>query len=513
MLIPIGLAAALALAQVPPPDAPLRASAELRAARDAIRDRESKALVEVADRLGGEASRSIRARLDPPPDPDGSSRFVPLAEILPPPGPKSALPAEVGPIRAAAAKAFFDLASRGLGADPPHLALADECLREVVARDPGHAGAHRLLGYLPHGGGWATPFAVDKQKRGFVVHPTFGWVEADWVPHLDRGDLPAPRVAGRPTRWLPVAEADELRREFAKGWQISTEHFLVVTNVPLSEAIDFGRRLEALYDLFFSIMADVIGPDLPLHQLARKPGEAPGLPKRTHQVWYFADKEQYIRCLQPVQGEGVRDNLGTYLPAREAKAYGKGGKSFFFRDPGGQLDVTETLYHEVSHQLLFESGVADRYDPARGQFWVLEGLGTYFETLRPQPDGSLRYGGLVGRRIEVAQERLVAKKEFIPIGRLTSMNKFVFNGGGGGDIYLNYVEAMALTVYLMQAHDRRHREGFLDYARDAYRGRVHGNVGRKLDDRLGTSFAELDRDFLAYIRPAAVARPATTGGR
>ena len=38
---------------------------------------------------------------------------------------------------------------KALKANPPRLALADECLRAVVARDPDHAEAHRLLGYRP----------------------------------------------------------------------------------------------------------------------------------------------------------------------------------------------------------------------------------------------------------------------------------------------------------------------------------------------------------------------------
>ena len=83
--------------------------------------------------------------------------------------------------------------------------------------------------------------------------------------------------------------------------------------------------------------------------------------------------------------------------------------------------MTETLHHEVSHQLLFESAGADRYDPKNGHFWVFEGLGTYFETLRPQTDGTLQIGGLVGKRIEVAQDRMIAQHEYIPIGRLASL--------------------------------------------------------------------------------------------
>ena len=311
-----------------------------------------------------------------------------------------------------------------------------------------------------------------------MLHPKFGWVEKDWVPHLDRGELPAPGSPGKPTRWLPAAEADALRREFDRGWQIRTEHFAILTNVPLAEAIDFGRHLEAFDELFTSLMADVIGPaDLPLAKLAKDPKLSPDKlpPKKPHRVNYYADKEEYVDVLSPLQGADIRTSLGIYLPAKELRA--KEGISFFYRDPGGQLAETETLFHEVSHQLLFEM-TPGKYDPERANYWVYEGLGTYFETVRPQPDGSLRVGGLVGKRIAVAQDRVIGRREFVPIGRMASYNKFLFNAGNGGDIYLNYAEAMALVVFFMDADAGRYREDFLEYARDVYKGRIKPGAGK-----------------------------------
>ena len=380
-------------------------------------------------------------------------------------------------------------------------------MREVVARIPDHAEARRLLGYVAHAEGWATPFAAKKLGEGYARHSIYGWVESGWVAHLDRGELPSPYLPGRAIQWLPAAQADALRREFAKGWQINTEHFAIRTNVPLAEVIAFGRNLEAMHDVFFSLFADLIGSDHPLTNLSRPAKTPPGPARKPHRVFYFAEKEEYVQFLLPVQGEGVRDSLGTYLPVKESKRLGlPGGTSFFFRDPGGQLDATETLYHEVSHQLLFESVVGNGYDEKRSNFWVFEGLGTYFETLRPEPDGSIQIGGLVGKRIEVARDRLIANREFIPIGRLASYNKNLFNGGNGNDIFLNYAEAMALSVYFMQSHDARYREAFIGYARDVYKGKLKPGAGKSLEDRLGVKLGEIDRDFLGYLRPIVAER-------
>ena len=368
----------------------------------------------------------------------------------------------------------------------------------MLDRQPDHAEARRLLGFLPREGGWTTPYAADMLARKAVRDPTYGWVPGDWVPHLKRGELPGPRGSNR---WLPAEEADALRRDWASKWVISTEHFEIYTNVPLNEAISFGRKLEDLHELFFAMMADVIDPDrLPLAQRFRSPRLQPALPKakKPYQVYYFATRQEYAEYLAPhQQGEGAKTSLGTYIPRKESKQIG--GVSYFFNDVGGQLDVTATLYHEASHQLLFESAGPDDYARNTSNYWVFEGLGTYFETLRHEPDGSLRIGGLVGPRIAEARRRL-RDGEFVPIKELVSYNHSRFWGPPGARvIFLHYAESMALAVFLMQAEGGRHREGFLDYVRDAYKGRFRGGSGHGLDDRLGVPYPGLDRAFLDYL--------------
>jgi hypothetical protein len=481
---------------------------QLRDERNAVKAREEKALTALAAKLGGEAGAKIKAMIEPAPAADGSTHFVPLGEVI--------RDAEVidnkdlKAIREAASKEFLALAMKCLPPNPTtHLALADECLRGVVLRDPSQSAAWRLLGYVPHKGGWATPFALGKINDGYVLHPIYGWVEASWVPHLNQGELPGVVSTGRPIRWLPTAQADALRQDFARGWQIRTAHFSIQTNVPLNEAIGFGRRLESLRELFMSMMADLISPELhPMALLAKNPKAVPTAPKETHRVFYFADREQYIAYLENSQGASIRDNIGTYLPKKETKSLGlKAGTSFFFRDPGGELDVTENLDHEVSHQLLFETAGADRYDPDRAHFWIFEGLGTYFETMRTLPDGSIRIGGWIGKRIAVAQERLTKNGEFVPIGRITTYNRSLFYGADGGDIRLHYAEAMALTVFFMQSQGNAYRETFLEYVRDVYKGKLRGGAGKTLDERLGTDFGSLARDFLAELKAAKPLEP------
>ena len=510
-LLLVLLGAPVAHAQIPPPRLDGARAPDLVARRTAILANEQARRAALVGSAGPVAAPPTR-------DPDGSSRFVPLSEVVtaeeasPSPGLN---PAELS-LRLEVAGQLFDLATAAGKIPSPPLALIDECLRGVLQRQPNHAEARRLLGFIPHAGlGWATPFAARELASGKIKDATFGWVPTGWVPHLQRGELPAPLPS---TRWLAAPEADALRsdpkNDLKNGWQIHTEHFDIYSNVPLSEVIAFGRHLETFHQLFGSVMADVIGPEqLPLAQRLKNPKLQPSVATRPkHQVYYFATREEYAQHLAPLLGARARQSLGIYFPRKESPPP-FGGKSFFFNDVGGQLDVTATLYHEVSHQLLFESAGADDYARNVGNYWVFEGLGTYFETVTPAPDGSIRVGGLVGPRIAQAKQRLVDGGELVPLEFFVAMGQAAFQGKEGDNvIYLHYAEAMALAVFLMQANEGRYREPFLDYARDAYKGQFRRKAGRTLEDRVDRPYLDLQREFLTYLGRAATPPQPAAGG-
>lgn len=504
------LGVALAV-QVPAPNAAEVRAAELRQDRDAIIAREREGLRKAAealrgqgqDALAGEAAALAESRKTG----GGASRFVPLSELVPPAQEGRGLanlPAHPQPgsaIRTAREKAAAELlalALKAVSTPPKDYSLADECLRAAIERQPNHREIRRLLGFVPHKGGWATPYAVRMLKEGKLLNPTYGWVPASWTPHLEKGELPAPLEPGqREPRWVAAAEADQLHSAWESAWRISTEHFVIRTNVPLSEAIVFSRQLEDFHQLFFSLLADVFGERLPLAERLRNKARVGETETKPHEVYYFASKPEFVAHLEPLQGPSIARSLGIYIPVRGKE---KRRPAYFFRDVGGQLPVTATLYHEVSHQLLFESGLGDPegYLRNHGNYWVFEGLGTYFETLLRNPDGTLEVGGPVGRRLEAARAHLADNQEVIPIEEFVSYDQDRFNAERS--VFLHYQEAHALALFCMQADGAKYRQGFLDYVSDAYKGRVRRLSGRDLEDRLGTPYRTLDAEFLAYLK-------------
>lgn len=484
----------------------------IRAEYRAVLDGERKSLSDLADRLEksgkGEESADARALIEPV-DGSGPIRFRPLAEFVTaaprgmaniPAARPRAIPEEARSIRARTARSLFDLAGRAAAKSTRRLALADRCLRGVLEREPDHAEARRVMGFLPYGpGGWATPHAVVLMKSGHVHHPRFGWVHADWVPHLDAGELPGGFTAdGKPRNWIPADEADALHRDWPQAWKIDTApHFVVEANVPLSEAVAFAKRLEGLHELFLSQFADLIGAEnLPLARRFDNKGQKPVATSKKYAVAYFATKEEYVEFLRRKFGLNEQVSLGYYMPLKLARKANTSPRSYFFKDDANAIASHATLYHEASHQILFETAGKTSYDTNRTNYWVWEGLGTYFETVEPQEDGTILVGGLVGPRIEQARLR-AARGDYVPLTRFTAMSEEKFWEDKEVAIFRNYAQSMALAVFLLHGEDGRYREAFLDYAADAYRGKVKAS---SLADRLGVPFATLDDQFKAYLK-------------
>ncbi|MDB5352450.1 MAG: hypothetical protein JWN86_3697 [Planctomycetota bacterium] len=466
-----------------------------------------EALATTLDMEGKTAeSRTVRALIEPDAG-SGPIRFRPLPEYVPklgrglanvPVSAASGLPERARTIRETSARSLFKLAGRAAAPGVHRFALADACLRAVLDRDPNHAEARRLIGFLPYKGGWATPHALGLLEKGYVLHPKFDWVLADWAPHLDRGELPGDfSSSGKPVSWLPAEAADAKREEFSRGWQIKTApHFEIRTNVPLAESIVFGRRLEGFQEMFLSQFADVIGAErLPLAIRFAKPTQKPVAADKKFEVYYFARRPEYVQFLKDQFGLNEDISLGYYMPPSEARRFAKAKpRSYFYRDLENPIAAHSTLYHEASHQILFEMAGKSNVDSLPSNYWIWEGLGTYFETLEAQEDGTLLVGGLVGPRIEQAREKLIVNGEYVPLAKFVEMDKAAF--GDPQDVYRNYAQAMALTAFFLNGENRTYREAFLDYVADAYRGKLK----TPLSGRLGVPYTTLDAQFKAFLK-------------
>jgi hypothetical protein len=296
---------------------------------------------------------------------------------------------------------------------------------------------------------------------------------------------------------VPAAEADALRSDFAHGWRITTEHFAIQTNVPLSEAIAFGHHLETLQDVFESLLADVLADHSTLAQRFRSKTMVGERTSERHAVSYYATREGYGTAVSVFTDVDPEKSLGYYHPPQ---GRARRGQAYFFRDEGGVLDAMATLFHEGSHLLLFESGAAaaTAFRNNAGNYWVFEGLGTYFETLMIAKDGSVQIGGLVGPRNVEARQRLLRPGELTPLANFVQYDQAAFNRES--DIIRHYLQASAFATFLMDGEHGRYREGFLDYVKDACQSRLRRTSGRSLESRLEVTYPKLQEEFVTYLK-------------
>jgi hypothetical protein len=352
---------------------------------------------------------------------------------------------------------LFDLAKRA--AEAGELSLAFEWATETVRENPDHADARRVLGYEPHDGRWLTPFAKRMVDAGKAWDPQVGWV--------------APGGAAKNAK--PGRD----------GWQVRTDHFLVTSNHSQAAAAELAAELERLHQVWRQLFAGFSYSEREVQQLfagEREPRER----HRPFRVVYHRDKSDYVAKLRRRQPR-IAETLGIYFDAdREAH---------FFADDD---KITVTLYHEAVHQLFQETRTAARHVGDVGNFWIVEGIATYFETLREHrdPEAGLYYtiGESSAGRLPAAKARLLAGSFYVPLGELTRLGKDDLQRYP--ELAKVYSQSAGLAALLMDGDGGRYREPLVAYLTAVYAGRDKPD---SLSEATGASTAELDAAYRRYM--------------
>jgi hypothetical protein len=378
------------------------------------------------------------------------------------------------------ADAIFGLAQRA--AEVGELSLAMQLATEAVRVNPDHAEARRVLGYEERDGRWLTPYGARMADAGKVWHARFGWVRPADVPRYVAGER---LVSGR---WLS-AETESLRRtDIKNGWQVRTDHFLVTTNHGLEAGAELAARLERLHQVWRQLFAGFYLTEREVQQLFA--GERkPRAQARPFRVFYHRDRDEYAEALRRRQPR-IAETLGIYFDAnREAH--------FFANDVVAGGPPVATLYHEAVHQLFQESKPAARNVGGAANFWVIEGVATYFETLTEHSDAEGGHYYTIGDwtlgRLPAARERL-AEGFYVPLAELTRLGKEDVQGHP--EIAKLYSQSAGLAAFLMDGEGGRHREALVRYLAAVYAGRDNSQT---LAEASGESYRELDAAYRRYV--------------
>lgn len=372
------------------------------------------------------------------------------------------------------ATALYDLARRALRKHQSSLAYW--LVVDVIASNPDHEAARRIFGYQKYANQWHTPYEIRKLRAGLIWHQKFGWISKADVAQYEQGKR---LVRGR---WITAKEDARLHADIRSGWEIETEHYWIRTDHSIEAGVSLGTKLDNLYRLWQQIFVCYYASDA--YVAALFAGKPTILSNEMHRfdVTYFRNRDEYIRTLRPEMPD-IGISQGLYL-AKLRTAY-------FFA--GGE-DTERVTYHEATHQLFHESRAVSDEVGRRANFWLVEGIAMYMESLHRE-DGYFVLGGLDDVRMESARYHLFKEDFYVPFAKLTAMGMEELQSHP--KIARLYSQIAAMTNFLVYYDDGRYREALVAYLSAVYNGNQNP---RLLAELTGADYSELDKQYREFMK-------------
>ncbi len=345
-------------------------------------------------------------------------------------------------IRDQQAERLVELARQALDSDNADKAY--QWLHEALHENPDHKLARTVLGYRIVNGRWRLP-------------------------------------QGRPRVSTVRASNPRLKFSARRHWRVESEHFSLLTDHSQKEGLQTVEQLEVFYSLWRQAFFRFWGPP---GQLKRQLDSAasPRRDNRKFSVVLFRSRDKYLQVLGPSQPL-IGKTVGIYLDkARTAN---------FYVDP--ELAATYR-YHEAAHQFFSEAAGATSDVGQRDNFWVVEAIALYMESLQVH-DGYYTLGGLDADRTQYARYRAYNQSTYTPLGSLTRLSRDAMQKND--DVRKLYSQSAGLAGYFLDRAAPARRSAFIGYVRDVYRGRARAD---SLAEKLGAELrkdapSDVDRDY------------------
>lgn len=499
-MIVIGLVLSGQLATILPAAAAGRSLELIHARQAELQRRYAEDLSPIAKDLrdsGATEAAAIAWRLAVPPDAGGESVSL-LPETRLPAIPDTAPPDQrnaLNRFRAARREqsiALQLLARQAVAAGA--VSYAFDLVREAARQDPDNKLARQILGFVRHRDRWVSPFASRMLRAGQVWDDRFGWLPGEHVARYEAGER---FYRGR---WISAAQDAELHRNFANPWLIRTEHYLIKTNHSIEKGVAIATKLERYHDYFVETFAGFFWNARDLAALFRG-NPSVDRNKRPYQVHYYRTRDEYNRRLVRKIPQIAMTN-GLYYTADRI--------AYFYHDEDATLE--DTLYHEATHQLLYEALPYDRAVAEQANFWIIEGIACYMESFRFE-DGVISIGDPEHPRMVAARYRKLVSQRYIPLARFATMGVREFQNLKKTDLQKNYSQAAGLAHFFMNYDGGRYRAALVEHLAELYgTSGYRGRVARNLAVLTGVSYRNLDLQYGEYMQGLGIPRTKETGG-
>ncbi|MDZ4818803.1 MAG: hypothetical protein SGJ20_07505 [Planctomycetota bacterium] len=370
--------------------------------------------------------------------------------------------------------------------------LSYDLVREACRENPDQAAAREILGYVRYQDRWVQADTARRLATGQVLTEKFGWLPADHVKRYDAGER---YWRGK---WIDTARDEAQHANIKTGWRISSEHYLVTTNHSLEQGAELARRLEKLHDVWSHVFVEYYTPRTVMENWFRrakqttdgdgKTGTASGVTKlpstarRQYNVAYFRNREEYNQALRPAQAQ-IEMTLGIYFSQTRV--------AYFFAD---EKQSEGTLLHEAVHQLFQESRQTIKEVGKKNNFWIVEGVACYFESL-VEHDEYYTLGSLDEGRAPAARERLLETQFYVPFGTLVTDGMLEFQRSA--NLPMLYSQIAGQTLFLMSGNEGQYRGALVEYLLAVYGGRADSITLARLT---GQIYGDLDRQYQSFLR-------------
>lgn len=274
---------------------------------------------------------------------------------------------------------------------------------------------------------------------------------------------------------------------WSNAFEYETERFYIRTDLPKDEAKAIAQQMDLLYAFVHKNFPD-------LKHASKK-----------FVCYIFKDQKEYDEVMKKAHPDSVGRG-GFYSHKDHFTHFFKHDKdsdvwrSILKTDPDADLDEysRSVWLHETTHQILHEcvgKSIPQISDKDYFNFWVVEGLPSYFESLRLKPDGGYDVGYPEHYRFRNLRKYFPKRLRDLDLEQLIKANRTeVF--GERKTSQLNYHMTVMLSDFFFKFEDGKYREKFLKYAVEVHKG----NVGKDLFKIIfGVEPSSLKEEWLKHI--------------
>ncbi len=307
-------------------------------------------------------------------------------------------------------------------------------LNEASLHDPDHRLAKAITRNRVH-----TKVDV-KAKTGRTAYPEFGWRKGEY-------------------------------------FIVNSPNYSIASNAEKASVVSLAKNLELLNAAWRQVFFEHWSSARDLSRAISRSG-APRMLKDKFQIVLFATKGDYVNVIRRFE-KRARITQGIYIPKTRVAYFHCGDND----------ELGSTWKHEATHQLFAETGRGVKDASLIDNFWLLEGLATYMESLQLRPGYSM-VGGLEADRLQFARYRTLGGIGEVSLQTLTAMSQRELQQRT--DIPVIYSQSAGVTHFLV----RNHRGAFMRYVDAVYSGR---DTKGTLTAATGLTFEELTDEYKRYL--------------